>query len=192
MNPQDQRDYEAFKKLLDRVGKAISMSNETEVTEIIRRRLFEWYGLPDEGKRTAAAYAAWAAEHAPELANLGGENPGEVFRNAYPFHPAVISVFERKWQALPRFQRTRGILRLLAMWVARTYREDHRRAVRDPLITLGSAPLEDQIFRDAVFEQLSSDQLSIPVTTDIVGKSDAHAICLDREATDSIKKTRLH
>ena len=192
MNPQDQRDYEALKKLLDRVGRAISMADETEVTEIIRRRLFEWYGLPNEGKRTAAAYAAWAAEHAPELANLGGENPVEVFRNAYPFHPAVISVFERKWQALPRFQRTRGILRLLALWVARAYRDEHRRATRDPLITLGSAPLEDQIFRDAVFEQLGSEQLSIPVTTDIVGKADAHAVRLDREATDAIKKARLH
>ena len=42
MNPEDQRDYESYKKLLDRVGKAISMSSDVEVTEIIRRRLFDW------------------------------------------------------------------------------------------------------------------------------------------------------
>jgi len=40
----------------------------------------------------------------------------EAFLATYPFHPAVISVFERKWQALPRFQQTRGVLRLLALW----------------------------------------------------------------------------
>lgn len=192
MNPEDQRDYDSYKKLLDRVGKAISMSSETEVTEIIRRRLFDWYGLPQEGKKTAAEYGAWVREHQTELGNLGGESPEELFLACYPFHPSLISVFQRKWQSLPRFQRTRGILRLLALWIARAYQEEHRKNSREPLITLGSAPLEDQTFRDALFEQLGSDQLSIPVTTDIIGKKDAHAVRLDREAIDVIKKARLH
>jgi len=192
MNPEDQRDYDAYRKLLDRLGKAISMSSETEVTEIIRRRLFDWYGLPEDGKKTALEYGAWARDHPTELANLGGESPEELFRACYPFHPALISVFQRKWQSLPRFQRTRGILRLLALWVARAYQDEHRQNSREPLITLGSAPLEDQTFRDALFEQLGSDQLSIPVTTDIVGKKEAHATRLDREAIEAIKKARLH
>jgi hypothetical protein len=81
---------------------------------------------------------------------------------------------------------------LLALWVARAYQEEHRKNSREPLITLGSAPLADPTFRDALFEQLGSDQLSIPVTTDIIGKKDAHAVRLDREAIDAIKKARLH
>jgi hypothetical protein len=192
MNPEDQRDYDSYKKLLDRVGKAISMSSETEVTEIIRRRLFDWSSLPQDGKKVAAEYGLWVRDHQTELANLGGESPEELFLACYPFHPSLISVFQRKWQSLPRFQRTRGILRLLALWIARAYQEEHRKNSREPLITLGSAPLEDQTFRDALFEQLGSDQLSIPVTTDIVGKKDAHAVRLDREAIDAIKKARLH
>ena len=192
MNPEDQRDYDAYKKLLDRVGKAISMSSETEVTEIIRRRLFEWGGLPDEARKTAREYAAWAGDHAPELHSLSGEDIAEQFESCYPFHPQLISVFQRKWQGLPRFQRTRGVLRLLALWVAWAYQEEHRRSSREPLIALGSAPLEDQTFRDAAFEQLDSDQLSVPVTTDIAGKKDAHAVRLDREATETVKKARLH
>jgi hypothetical protein len=44
----------------------------------------------------------------------------EPFAASYPFHPTLLSVFERKWQALPRLQRTRGILRLLALWVSQT------------------------------------------------------------------------
>ncbi len=192
MNPEDQRDYDSYKKMLDRLGKVISMASDTEVTEIIRRRLFEWHGIPNEGNQVVAAYAEWAQQHADELSNLGDRDTAEVFRACYPFHPSMISVFERKWQSLPRFQRTRGILRLFALWIARQYQEEHKKASREPLITLGSAPLEDQVFRDAVFEQLGSDQLSTPVTTDIAGKKDAHSIKLDREATDSIKKSRLH
>ena len=76
--------------------------------------------------------------------------------------------------------------------MARAYQEEHRRDSREPLITLGSAPLADQTFRDALFEQLGSDQLSIPVATDIVGKKDAHAVRMDREAIETIKKARLH
>ena len=49
MSAEDQSDYERFKKLLDRVGKAVIMSAESETSEIIRRRLFEW----DENAVTA-------------------------------------------------------------------------------------------------------------------------------------------
>jgi len=104
----------------------------------------------------------------------------------------VLSVFERKWQGLPRFQRTRGILRLLALWVSKAYQEGFKGAQRDPLIGLGTAPLEDPFFRAATFEQLGEDKLEGPVTTDICGKKGSHAIRLDAEAVDSIKKNRLH
>ena len=192
MNPEDQRDYDSYKKLLDRVGKAISMSSDTEVTEIIRRRLFDWNGFSDDMKRTVTAYAEWAQGHAAEVSNLGGDAATDLFLACYPFHPSVISVFERKWQSLPRFQRTRGILRLLALWISHAYRDEHQKASSEPLITLGSAPFDNQTFRDAVFEQLGTDQLSVPVTTDIAGKKDTHAKKLDREATESIRKARLH
>lgn len=48
MNPDDQRDHDSNKKLCDRVGKAILMSADKEMSEIIRRRLFEWDGLNAE------------------------------------------------------------------------------------------------------------------------------------------------
>jgi hypothetical protein len=192
MNPEDQRDQDSLKKLMDRTGKAIMMSAETEVAEIIRRRLLEWYGLPEDGRTTAAAYADWAIEHSAELTGIDADSIHEKFRTAYPFHPSVLSVFERKWQALPRFQRTRGILRLLALWISWAYQEEHRKAAKEPLITLGSAPLEDPTFRSAVFEQLGSDKLEVPVTADIAGKKDSHSIRLDKEASEFIRKARLH
>ncbi|MBI4322283.1 MAG: ATP-binding protein [Chloroflexi bacterium] len=192
MNSDDQRDYESVKKLLDRVGKAVIMSVETETAEIIRRRLFEWGGLPEEGARTCAEYADWAMEHHEILGDADIDTIRERFAGSYPFHPAVLSVFERKWQSLPRFQRTRGVLRLLALWVSRAYESGYKGAERCPLITLGSAPLEDSYLRAAMFEQLGSDALEGPVTTDIASTKECNAQRLDREASEAVKKARLH
>jgi hypothetical protein len=192
MTPEDQRDYESLKKLLDRLGKAVVMSAETESAEIIRRRLFEWTGLPDEAKRTAAEYADWVVEHRQMVGDFDADTARERFAACYPFHPALLSVFERKWQSLPRFQRTRGVLRLLALWVSHAYQQGYKGAHRDPLIGLGTAPLEDPYFRAALFEQLGNNDLEGPVTTDIAGKKEAHALRLDREADDAVKKARLH
>lgn len=193
MNPDDQRDHDSIKKLCDRVGKAILMSADKEMSEIIRRRLFEWTGFDADSKATVAAFAEWASEHSSELAGVDRDSALEQFKASYPFHPSVISVFERKWQSLPRFQRTRGVLRLLALWVAHNYKEDHRKDTKEPLITLGSAPLENAQFRAAIFEQLGASELEIPVTTDIAGKlGESHSLKLDKEATDAIKKAQMH
>jgi len=194
MTTADQSDFERVKKLLDRVGKAIQMSEKTEFAEIIRRRLFDWNGLPEEGRRVASAYAEWVRDQGGSLAGLDGSHSEIVDRFAamYPFHPSALSVFERKWQALPRFQRTRGVLRLLALWVAHAYQEQHRRGTDELLLSLGSAPLDNHLFRAAVFEQLGEDKLVVPVTTDIAGKGDSHAVRLDEQDKDHIRKARLH
>jgi Protein of unknown function (DUF499) len=192
MTVEDQRDYDSIKKLLNRLGKAVIMSAETDHAEIIRRRLFEWSGLPDEAKRTAAAYAEWLQDHKQLIGEFDADTAKERFLACYPFHPALLSVFERKWQSLPRFQKTRGVLRLLALWVSQAYKRGYEGDHRDPLIGLGTAPLDDPYFRAALFEQLGNDDLEGPVTTDISGKKDAHALRLDKLAPDAVKKARLH
>jgi hypothetical protein len=44
------------------------------------------------------------------------------------------------------------------------------------------------MFRAAVFEQLGEGRLEGAVTTDICGKKDSHAVRLDKEAVDAIRK----
>jgi hypothetical protein len=199
----DEADEQRFKKMLDRVGKAVVMSAEAEASEIIRRRLFEWdeRAVTADGKimlskdaiATCNEYADWAVENRTLLPSwFPIDNAREAFAATYPFHPTVLSVFERKWAALPRFQRTRGILRLLALWVSHAYKEGFEGNHKDALITLGTAPLDDPIFRSAVFEQMGEGRLDTAVTTDICGKKGSHAIRLDIESTDAIKKARLH
>jgi len=193
MNAEDQADYDRFKKMLDRLGKAVVMAAEAETAEIIRRRLFEWEGITRDAEKTISSFADWAAEHRTQIPGwFPVDNAREAFRATYPFHPMVLSVFERKWQQLPRFQQTRGVLRLLALWVSRAYSQGFKGAHRDPLIGLGTAPLDDPFFRTAAFEQLGEARLEGAVTTDICGKGDSHAVRLDREATPDIKKARLH
>ena len=203
MSADDHADYERIKKLLDRVGKAIVMAAESETSEIIRRRLFEWDPrvigqggkvILDRDALTACnAYADWVVAHRHQIPGwFPIDHAREMFAATYPFHPALISVFERKWQSLPRFQQTRGILRLLALWVSHTYKASTKKAYRDPIIGLGTAPLEDPMFRSAVFEQLGESRLEGPVTTDISGKKESHTVRLDVEAVDAIKKSRLH
>src|ERR1700730_4797058 len=193
MTPEDEGDFDRFQKLLDRLGKAMIMSAETETSEIIRRRLFEWGGIPDEGKKTSQEYGDFILANRTQIPNwFPADNAKEQFAASYPFHPALLSVFERKWQQLPRFQQTRGILRLLALWVSHAYQAGFKGAHKDALIVMGTAPLDDPMFRSAAFEQLGGAKLEGAVTTDICGKKESHAVRLDKEAVDAIKKALLH
>lgn len=203
MAPEDHADFERFKKMLDRDGKAMIMSAEGETSEIIRRRLFEWdpRAVSSEGKvlltRDAIAacseYAEWLNENRAQIPEwFSVDHAKSTLEAAYPFHPMVLSVFERKWQGLPRFQRTRGILRLLALWISHAYQKGFKGADEDYFIELGSAPLEDPLFRTAAFEQLGEMNLEGAVTTDICGKKDSHAVRLDEESVETLKKAHLH
>jgi hypothetical protein len=202
MSAEDHSDFKRFKKLLDRLGKPIMMSVGAETSEIIRRRLFEWDPkavtkegkilLPDDAADVCREYANWVVAHRHQVPGWFADHAKEAFENTYPFHPMVLSVFERKWQELPRFQQTRGILRLLALWVSRSYNQGFKGALKEPLISQGSAPLKDEIFRAAIFEQLGESKLEGAVTTDICGKNDSHATRLDVEAVDTIKESQLH
>ena len=199
----DEADQQRFKNMLDRVGKAILVSVGTETSEIIRRRLFEWDDqslssngrvlLPKEAQAACREYSRWVGEHRQQIPQWFPVDQAQaVFESTYPFHPTVLSVFERKWQGMPRFQQTRGILRLLALWVSHAYSQSYKGAQKDPIIGLGSAPLEDPKFRTALLEQLGEPRLEGVVTTDICGKKDSHAARVDAGAEDTIKRSQLH
>src|SRR5690606_15926720 len=49
MTSEDEADFSRFKKVLDRVGKPVILSSDADISEIIRRRLFEWERLSPEG-----------------------------------------------------------------------------------------------------------------------------------------------
>ena len=187
MSPEDEADFNRLRKLSSRLDKPYTLATDREIPEIIRRRLFEDLGSPTDRRAVARAYARWVAEHRDSLA---AEFTAEDFEACYPFHPTVLSVFERKWQTLPNFQRTRGVLRMLALWISQTYAAAYRGGHRDPLVTLGMAPLADPYFRAAVLEQLAETRLEGTILADIAGP-EAHATRLDAAST-GLRQFRLH
>ena len=191
MSVEDNVDYGRLQKLATRVGKPYVLSEGLEIAEIIRRRLFEDLGDEKERKAVAKTFAEWVVTHRDKLPKwFPIDNATHVFESTYPFHPVALSVFERKWQDLPQFQRTRGVLRMFAMWVSKAYSAGFMGAHNDLLIALGSAPFEDSFFRAEVFDELGQN-LEAAVTSDIAG-DEAHATRLDEDAADAIKAARLH
>lgn len=192
MSAEDEEDFARLAKVTTRVAEPYVLAKDLEIPEIVRRRLFEDVGSEAEVREVSKAYARWVGDRREMLPQwFPFDAAEEVFQATYPFHPTVLSVFERKWQALPSFQRTRGILRLLAQWVSIAYSEAYRDAYQDPLITQGTAPLEDQFFRAAVLEQLGGEALHAAIIADIAGDQ-AHAERLDEDAPETQRRLRIH
>jgi predicted AAA+ superfamily ATPase len=192
MSAEDQEDFRRLQRLSSRVDRPYILSEGLEISEIIRRRLFEDLGPATERRATSRAYAKAVSDDRQLLPQwFAFDRATDAFEASYPFHPTVLSVFERKWQTAPGFQRTRGVLRMLALWVSQTYQAAYRGGRRDPLITLGAAPLEDPAFRATILEQLGESRLEATITTDIAG-TEAHAVQLDQAALPAIQGARLH
>ncbi len=181
---------EKITKLVRRVAKDLISNDEAEISEVLRRRLFEDLGSDRIRKNVAGVYADWCFERRAQLPpewtavdTAATESRSRDylrgrFESCYPFHPATLSVFQRKWQALPQYHQTRGTLSMLAQWISSAFREGYTRARREPLITLGSAPLEVPDFRSAVLGQLGESRLVAAIDADIAGQF-SHARALD-------------
>ncbi len=192
MSAEDEQDFNRLAKATTRVAEPYLLARDLEIPEIVRRRLFDSVGSPDQIRDTARAYARWIQDHREQLPVwFPIDRAEETFAATYPFHPTVLSVFERKWQTLHSFQRTRGILRLLAQWVADAYEDGFKGAHADPLIALGTAPLDDQFFRASVLDQLGEERLQAAILADIAGE-ESHAARLDGEAPETLRRLRLH
>ena len=179
-------------KVVRRVAKDLIANDEAEISEVVRRRLFEDIGSDRVRKNICKAYADWCfdrrAELPPEWTAVDSATTETKareylrgrFETCYPFHPATLSVFQRKWQSLPQYQQTRGTLAMLAQWIAWAYREGFTKARTEPLITLGSAPLEVPEFHSVVLGQLGESRLVAAIDSDISG-AQSHARALDAD-----------
>jgi hypothetical protein len=162
---------EKITKVVRRVAKDLIANDEAEISEVLRLRLFEDLGSERTRKAVARSYAEWCFQRRAELPpewtavdtaateRKAREFLQKRFEDCYPFHPATISVFQRKWQTLAQFQQTRGTLAMLAQWISWAARSQFEKARREALITLGSAPLEVQAFRSVVLGQLGESRL---------------------------------
>lgn len=131
---------ERLQHVVGRVAHQWQAASATESFEIVRRRLFS---EPDGD--ALRAIAATARRFTDFYRDHAGEFPSETrdsdyesrLRSAYPIHPELFDRLYGDWSTLERFQRTRGVLRLMSSVIQRLVELDDEA----PLIMPGSVPL---------------------------------------------------
>lgn len=146
-------------------------------------RFFDDLGSEQVRRNVATEYADWCFQNraqlppewtAVDVASSETEARDYLrqrFLSAYPFHPAALSVFHRKWSSVSQFQATRGTLAMLAQWVSMAYRDSFFTSLRnEPLISLGSAPLQSPEFPRCRARPVGRrTRLLLAIETDIAG-----------------------
>jgi len=153
------RGREALDRLRNVVGRLESSwrpATAEEGFEIVRRRLFE----PIAGEQfkyrdvTARAFAdlyhAQAAEFPPECKGADYEKRMQA---AYPIHPEIFDRLYTDWSTLVKFQRTRGVLRLMAAVIHSLWEKGDK----NPLILPSTIPIDDGRVQSELTRYLSDN-----------------------------------
>ena len=118
---QSEKGQEAFvtlEKRFQRLGADVKPVADWEIHEVVRARLFESiapHSERDYPAKVARAYQDMYSSHTNEVPPEATKNTyRDQVQRSYPFHPLLIDALYTRWGSHPDFQRTRGVLRLLA------------------------------------------------------------------------------
>lgn len=177
-----QRGREALDRLRNVVGRVESSwrpASAEEGFEIVRRRLFEPLTDPRQFKDrdvTARAFAdLYRSQHQefpPECRDADYE---KRIKAAFPIHPEIFDRLYTDWSTLLKFQRTRGVLRLMAAVIHSLW----ERGDRNPLILPASVPIDDHRVQFELTRYLSDNWA--PVIEKDVDGPDSLPLRLDSE-----------
>jgi hypothetical protein len=104
---------------LSRVGSNVKPVEDDEIFEVIRCRLFENLGNSSEIENVVSNYSHMYQSLFSEIPTYATKSEyREKLLKSYPFHPELIDMFRLRWASHPHFQRTRGVLRILAAIVS--------------------------------------------------------------------------
>jgi predicted AAA+ superfamily ATPase len=154
-------------KTIGRIESVWKPVTATESFEIVRRRLFN--SEMDYAARDAvlAAFRQMYASNNSEFPL--GVAEGDYFRRmqeAYPIHPELFARLYEDWSTLDRFQRTRGVLRLMATVIHRLWTDNDQSL----LIMPASIPLWAATVRNEMLRYLPENWPAI-VDADIDGEN---------------------
>lgn len=173
-----ERGMEALNRLDAVFGRIEAVWQPLEVHqafEVVRRRLFEPTLDAAERDRTCEAFAAMYSRQRSDYPRDAGEGHyRERLKQCYPIHPEIFDRLYEDWSSIHQFQRTRGVLRMMANCVSRLWRAGDG----GPLIMPGSFPLSDPALA-AEFAPLLDGNWS-PVLSE-VDSADSRADLLDKE-----------
>jgi len=150
-----------LRNVVGRVESSWRPATAEEGFEIVRRRLFEPLAGTDAFKQrdvTARAFAdlyhAQAAEFPPECRGADYERRIQA---AYPIHPEIFDRLYTDWSTLVKFQRTRGVLRLMAAVIHSLWEKGDR----NPLILPSTIPIDDGRVQSELTRYLSDNWVPI-------------------------------
>jgi hypothetical protein len=98
---------------LNRQASVQSPVEKGDLAELLRRRMFEKFP-ENPADRHPYVTAFWDRMKAIDPAQAKLPNAEEKLKDAYPFHPDLLTRFFGKWTELNQFQRTRGVLQTFA------------------------------------------------------------------------------
>jgi len=154
----DERGWAALlqlEKVFGRVQSAWAPAQGTETFEIIRRRLFQELDADGLKARDQAirAFLSFYKNNSGEFPSDARDRAYEVQLNAaYPVHPELFRILQTDWGGLQKFQKTRGVLKMMAQIVYRLWRGGHS----GPVIMPGDVPLKDDKVRANALVPLQS------------------------------------
>lgn len=155
------RALERLRNVVGRLESSWRPASAEEGFEIVRRRLFEplvenevFEGRDGVCRRFAELYRAQSGEFPPECAKKDYELR---MRAAYPIHPEVFDRLYGDWSTLPKFQRTRGVLRLMAAVIHALWDKGDK----NPLILPANIPIDDREVQDELTRYLSDNWVPI-------------------------------
>ncbi|MCE5361347.1 MAG: ATP-binding protein, partial [Acidithiobacillus sp.] len=122
-----------------------------EAFEIVRRRMFSSISDKLAAESVCQAFADYYTTHRDDFPSETQESRYfDRLMHAYPIHPEVFDRLYEDWSSLDNFQRTRGVLKMMAKVIHRLWRDGNN----DLLIMPGSLPLYDTDVRNEMIYYL--------------------------------------
>ncbi len=110
-------------KVASRKATQLNPTEEDETADVLRRRLFDKVDRSAADAVVAAYADTWTRNQTSLPSSVTRPETRDLFRRGYPLHPETLSVLTEKLSSLSTFQRTRGMLRLLARTVHVLWRD---------------------------------------------------------------------
>jgi len=179
-----------LEKRFGRMSADLKPVADEEINEVVRRRLFEKLGDPAIHEQVVDAYMKLYQTHKNEV-------PQEVSKGAYrdrllaayPFHPAIIDTLYLRWGSHNDFQRTRGVLRLLASIVGDLWQQRETTKQSQPMIQPCHIRWTIDALRAALTRLWGATYDSV-VAADVIGDK-ANALALDDERGQEYANDRV-
>ena len=139
--PRGRTALEKLKNVVARKAAQWQPASPDESFEIVRRRLFDPVPADRARVRDGVIRAFCDMYRAHDDRFPPGVGEGEYRRRmelCYPIHPELFDRLFDDWSALDKFQRTRGVLRLMALAISQLWQRDDRSL----LIMPGNLPMD--------------------------------------------------